>query len=64
MQLIKDLWAVITAILTVVKTLVSYVRLVIHGVENLIGKLTTKKEVVAPVEKVEPTISPTGDNNV
>jgi hypothetical protein len=58
MQLIKDLWGVVQALLQVVKTLVSYVRLSIHFVENLIGKLTAKKEVAAPVvEKVEPEVS-------
>ena len=69
MQLIKDLWGVVQALLQVVKTLVSYVRLSIHFVENLIGKLTAKKEVVAPAPVViettpvvEPTISPSGDN--
>jgi hypothetical protein len=47
MQLLKDLWNVVLAVLAVVKTLVSYVRLAIHSVENLLVKLTTKKEVVA-----------------
>jgi hypothetical protein len=55
MQLIKDLWAVVQAILQVVKTLVSYVRLAIHGVENLIGKLTAKKATVAAVETTPET---------
>jgi hypothetical protein len=55
MQLIKDLWAVVQAILQVVKTLVSYVRLAIHGVENLIGKLTAKKAAVAVVETTPET---------
>ena len=50
MQLIKDLWGVVQALLAVVKTVVSYVRISIHAVENLIGKLTHKKAVeVAPV---------------
>lgn len=44
MQLVKDLWAVVQALLAVVKTLVSYVKLAIQGVENLIGKLTHKKD--------------------
>jgi len=47
MQLLKDLWNVVLALLAVVKTLVSYVRLAIHVVANLIAKLTHKKEVVA-----------------
>ena len=53
MQLLKDLWSVVQALLAVVKTLVSYVRCTIQAVENLIGKLSHKKEaVVAPVEPV------------
>jgi len=49
MQLVKDLWAVVQALLAVVKTLVSYVKLAVQGVENLIGKLTHKKEA-APTD--------------
>jgi hypothetical protein len=44
MQLIKDLWNVVLAVLAVIKTLVSYVKLAVQGVETLIGKLTAKKE--------------------
>ena len=54
MQLIKDLWGVVQALLAVVKTLVSYVRIVIHAVENLIGKLTHKKEVAPVVDAQAP----------
>jgi hypothetical protein len=64
MQLIKDLWAIVQAVLQVIKTLVSYVRIVIHGVENLIGKLITKKDPVeAPVAPVADT-SVTTDTSV
>ena len=58
MQLLKDLWAVVQALLQVVKTLVSYVRAVILAVETLIGKLAHKKEV-APVVSA-PAVTPTG----
>lgn len=44
MQLVKDLWAVVQALLAVGKTLVSYVKLAVQSVKNLIGKLTHKKE--------------------
>jgi hypothetical protein len=59
MQLIKDLWGVVQALLAVVKTLVSYVRIAIHAVENLIGKLSHKKEAV--VATVEPVAAPVVD---
>jgi hypothetical protein len=62
MQLLKDLWAVVQALLAVVKTLISYVRLAVQGVENFIGKLTHKKAVeAAPVEAapVEAAPAPT-----
>jgi hypothetical protein len=52
MQLLKDLWNVVLAVLAVIKTLVSYVRLAIHSVENLLVKLTTKK--AAPVVEQAP----------
>lgn len=57
MQLIKDLWAVVQAVLAVVKTLVGYVRAIILAVETLIGKIAHKKaEVAAPVaQPVEST---------
>jgi hypothetical protein len=60
MQLIKDLWNVVKAVLAVIKTLVSYVRAIILAVENLLEKLTAKKEVPAPIAKVEPTIGTEG----
>ena len=41
-----------------VKTLVSYVRIVIHGVENLIGKLAHKKAAPAPAPVVEEAAVP------
>ena len=54
MQLLKDLWAVVQALLAVVKTLISYVRLAVQGVENLIGKLTHKKEAAPAPTDVPP----------
>jgi hypothetical protein len=60
MQLIKDLWNVVKAVLAVIKTLVSYVKAIILAVEKLLEKLTTKKEVPAPIVKVEPTIGTEG----
>ena len=54
MQLVKDLWNVVLALLAVVKTLVSYVKLAIHSVANLIAKFTAKK---APAEQA-PTDQP------
>ena len=67
MQLLKDLWAVVQALLQVVKTLVGYVRAVVLAVETLIGKLTHKKEVapvvsapaVTPTVSATPTVDPT-----
>ena len=58
MQLIKDLWAVVQAVLAVVKTLVGYVRAVILVVETLIGKIAHKK---AEVAISAPAVSPIVD---
>jgi len=60
MQLIKDLWAVVQAVLAVVKTLVGYVRAIILAVETLIGKIAHKKtEVAAPVAQPLDVPAPT-----
>jgi len=57
MQLIKDLWAVVQAVLAVVKTLVGYVRAVILAVETLIGKIAHKKaEVAVSAPEVSPVV--------
>jgi hypothetical protein len=61
MQLIKDLWAVVQAVLAVVKTLVGYVRAVILAVETLIGKIAHKKTEVAVYA---PEVSPIEDTPV
>ena len=59
MQLIKDLWAVVQAVLAVVKTLIGYVRAVILAIETLIGKIAHKKaEVAAPVAQPVETSTP------
>ena len=72
MQLLKDLWAVVQALLQVVKTLVGYVRTIVLAVETLIGKLTHKKEVapvvsapaVTPTVTATPTVDPTAPVSV
>jgi len=58
MQLLKDLWAVVQAVLQVLKTLVGYVRAVILAIETLIGKVAHKKqeEVTAPIEVSTPAV--------